>query len=63
MDCIVCFVFCLNNCRRSVFTKGREIMFNQALDILSGLGILPAIQLIAVATAAIFLYRYFTDRS
>lgn len=38
-------------------------MFNQALDILSGLGILPAIQLIAVSTAAIFLYRYFTDRS
>lgn len=38
-------------------------MLNQALDILSGLGILSSIQFIAVAAAAIFIYRYFTDRS
>lgn len=38
-------------------------MLNQALDILSSLGILSAIQFIAVAVAAIYIYRYFTDRS
>lgn len=37
-------------------------MLNQALDVLSGLGILSAIQFAAVAMAAIFIYRYFTDR-
>lgn len=38
-------------------------MFQDALDILSGLGILPAVQMIAIAIAALFIYRYFTDRS
>jgi len=38
-------------------------MLQAALDVLSQLGILPVIQMIAVATGAIYLYRYFTDRS
>lgn len=38
-------------------------MMQAALDVLSQLGILPVIQMIAVATGAIYLYRYFTDRS
>lgn len=38
-------------------------MLQAALDVLSQLGILPVIQMIAVATGAIFLYRYFTSRS
>jgi hypothetical protein len=38
-------------------------MFQGALDILSGLGVLPVIQMIAIASGAIFIYRYFTDRS
>lgn len=37
-------------------------MMQAILDLLSGLGILPAIQFVAVAMAAIFIYRYFTDR-
>jgi hypothetical protein len=32
------------------------------IGVLSALGILPAIQLAAVAIVAIFLYRYFTDK-
>lgn len=37
-------------------------MLNDAISVLSTLGVLPAIQFIAVATAAIFVFRYFTDR-
>ena len=37
-------------------------MINQVIDVLSQLGILPAIQFAAVAVAAIFIYRYFTDK-
>lgn len=37
-------------------------MYNEAMQILSGLGVLPAIQFVAVAVAAIFIYRYFTDK-
>ena len=33
------------------------------IGVLAALGILPAIQLAAVAIVAIFLYRYFTDKS
>lgn len=33
------------------------------ISVLSQLGILPAIQLAAVGVVAIFLYRYFTDKS
>ncbi len=33
------------------------------INVLAQLGILPAIQLAAVAIVAIFLYRYFTDKS
>lgn len=38
-------------------------MLNQALDILNSLGVLDAVRFTAVAVAAIFIYRYFTDRS
>jgi len=37
-------------------------MIQQAIDILSMLGILPVISMIAVAVGAIYIYRYFTDR-
>jgi len=37
-------------------------MLSAAIDVLSQLGILPVVQMVAVATGAIFLYRYFTDR-
>ena len=37
-------------------------MLDAVLDVLSRLGVLPAIQFVAVAVAAIFIYRYFTDR-
>jgi hypothetical protein len=36
-------------------------MLSAAIDVLSQLGILPVIQMVAVAMGAIFLYRYFTD--
>ena len=36
---------------------------NDVINVLAQLGILPAIQLAAVAVVAIFLYRYFTDKS
>ena len=38
-------------------------MLNDVLEVLSALGILPAIQFMAVSIATIFIYRYFTDRS
>lgn len=38
-------------------------MLDQAIDVLQRLGVLGAIQFMAVAVAAIFIYRYFTDRS
>lgn len=37
-------------------------MIQPVMDILSQLGVLSAIQFIAVSVAAIFIYRYFTDR-
>lgn len=37
-------------------------MLSGVMEVLSNLGVLPAIQFIAVACAAIFVYRYFTDR-
>jgi hypothetical protein len=37
-------------------------MLEQAIDVLSQLGILQVISMVAVATGAIFIYRYFTDR-
>lgn len=37
-------------------------MLSGVMEILNAMGILPAIQFIAVAVAAIFVYRYFTDR-
>lgn len=37
-------------------------MFDAAIQVLSQLGILPVIQMVAIAVGAIFIYRYFTDR-
>lgn len=37
-------------------------MLTAAIDVLAQLGILPVIQMVAVASGAIFIYRYFTDR-
>lgn len=37
-------------------------MLESAKDVLQTLGVLPAIQFTAIALAAIFVYRYFTDR-
>jgi hypothetical protein len=37
-------------------------MLSAAIDVLSQLGVLPVIQMVAVATGAIFIYRYFTGR-
>lgn len=37
-------------------------MLQAALDVLSQLGILPVIQMIAVSCGAIYIYRYFTDK-
>ena len=37
-------------------------MLDAVIEVLQRLGILSAIQFAAVAIAAIFIYRYFTDR-
>ena len=37
-------------------------MLDAVIEVLQRLGILPVIQFAAVAIAAIFIYRYFTDR-
>lgn len=37
-------------------------MFQAAIEILQQLGVLPVIQMVALAVGAIFIYRYFTDR-
>jgi len=37
-------------------------MLSAVLDVLQQLGVLGAIQFIAVTVAAIYVYRYFTDR-
>jgi hypothetical protein len=37
-------------------------MLTAAIDVLAQLGILPVIQMVAVATGAIFLYKFFTSR-
>ena len=44
------------------FSKSEVKMLGSVLEILSALGVLSAIQFVAVAVAAIFIYRYFTDR-
>lgn len=33
------------------------------MEILQTVGVLSAVQFIAIAVAAIYVYRYFTDRS
>lgn len=38
-------------------------MLGQAIDLLNQLGILGSLQFIAVSIAAIFVYRYFTDKA
>lgn len=37
-------------------------MFQAAIDVLEQLGILGVIQMVAIATGAIFIFRYFTNR-
>lgn len=37
-------------------------MITQAMQVLQDLGIYPVFQAVAIAVAAIFLYRYFTDK-
>jgi len=37
-------------------------MLSAAIDVLEQLGVLTVIQMVAIATGAIFIYRYFTDR-
>ncbi len=37
-------------------------MLGSVLEILNALGVLGPIQFMAIAVAAIFVYRYFTDR-
>jgi len=44
-------------------SRSKNIMMQQAIEILNQLGITQVIQFVAVATGALFLYRYFTDRS
>ena len=38
-------------------------MIDLVMDILSKMGVLPAVQFIAVGVAAIYIYMYFTNRS
>lgn len=38
-------------------------MLGSILELLNALGVLPALQFIAVGVAAIYIYRYFTDRA
>lgn len=38
-------------------------MLGSVIEVLNAFGVLGAIQFAAVATVAIFVYRYFTDRS
>lgn len=37
-------------------------MLEAVMNVLNTLGITPAIQFVAVTIAAIFIYRYFTDK-
>jgi hypothetical protein len=37
-------------------------MITQAIDILNQLGVLPVIQMIAIAAGAIFIYNYFMSK-
>lgn len=37
-------------------------MLTAAIDVLRQLGVLEVIQMIAISTGAIFLYKYFTGR-
>lgn len=37
-------------------------MITEVMNILQQMGVLPAVQFIAVAIAAIFVYRYFTGQ-
>lgn len=45
-----------------VYVCGGDKMLSAAMDVLAQLGILPVIQMVAIAVGAIFIYRYFTDR-
>lgn len=38
-------------------------MLNDVLEVLSAIGVLPAIQFMVVAGSAIYIYRYFVDRA
>lgn len=38
-------------------------MLSQVMEVLQAVGVLPAIQFIAISVAAIFVYRYFTGNS
>jgi hypothetical protein len=35
-------------------------MLSQVMEVLQAMGVLPAIQFIAITTGAIFIYKYFT---
>lgn len=37
-------------------------MLNEVMNILQAMGVLPAVQFIAISIAAIFVYRYFTGQ-
>lgn len=37
-------------------------MMGSVMEILNALGLTPVLQFIGVAVAAIFIYRYFTER-
>lgn len=46
---------------RQIFCEVK--MLASVMEVLSALGLLTAIQFAAVAVIAIFVFRYFTDRS
>jgi len=37
-------------------------MLSSVMEVLNALGVTPAIQFISISVAAIFIYRYLTDR-
>jgi hypothetical protein len=39
-----------------------QSLLQQAIDLMKDLGIFPVFSFIAIAVAAIYIYRYFTDR-
>ncbi len=44
-------------------TKGEKPMLDESIELLRVLNVYDAIQVILTATVAIFIYRYFTNRS